>query len=101
MANFRSGTLGVRALSARAERWPLAAAFVISRGTKLEAEVVVAEISDGPHRGRGEGTPYARYGETTAGVLDQIEGMRSWLESGADRERLHALLPPGAARNAL
>jgi L-alanine-DL-glutamate epimerase-like enolase superfamily enzyme len=91
----------VRGLSARAERWPLAEAFVISRGSKTEAEVVVAEITQGPHRGRGEAVPYARYGETTAGVLDQIEGVRSQIEGGADLPSLQSLLPPGAARNAL
>jgi hypothetical protein len=41
-------------LSVRIERWPLAGAFTISRGTKTEAVVVVAELSDGTHRGRGE-----------------------------------------------
>ena len=69
-------------LDARAEQWPLAAAFVISRGSKTEAEVVVAEISDGPHRGRGEAVPYGRYGETVAGVLAQIDGVREKLEKG-------------------
>ena len=88
-------------LSARAERWPLRAPFVISRGAKSEAEVVVAEIADPPHRGRGEATPYARYGESVEDVLDQIEGARAAICSGADRGALQRLLPPGAARNAL
>ena len=88
-------------LGARAERWPLAEAFVISRGSKTEAEVVVAEIADGAHRGRGEAVPYARYGETVAGVLEQIESVRPRLEAGAARTELQRLLPPGAARNAL
>ena len=88
-------------LSVRAERWPLAEAFVISRGSKTEAEVVVAEISDGPHRGRGEAVPYGRYGETVEGVLDQIGGVRAQVEAGLDRAGLQAQLAPGAARNAL
>ena len=88
-------------LSARAENWPLAAAFVISRGSKTEAVVVVCEIADGPHRGRGEAVPYARYGETVAGVLEQIEAVRGRVEAGADRAALQALLPAGAARNAI
>ncbi|WP_394764256.1 N-acetyl-D-Glu racemase DgcA [Phenylobacterium sp.] len=88
-------------LTARAERWPLAEAFVISRGAKTEAEVVVAEITDGAHRGWGEAVPYARYGETVAGVLEQIEGARGPVEAGAGRAELQSLLPPGAARNAL
>jgi L-alanine-DL-glutamate epimerase-like enolase superfamily enzyme len=91
----------VAVLGARVERWPLAEAFVISRGSKTEAEVVVAEIADGAHRGRGEAVPYARYGETVEGVLEQIESVRPRLEAGADRAELQDLLPPGAARNAL
>jgi L-alanine-DL-glutamate epimerase-like enolase superfamily enzyme len=91
----------VAALGVRVERWPLAEAFVISRGSKTEAEVVVAEIADGSHSGRGEAVPYARYGETVASVLAQIEGVRTRIEAGPDREGLQGLLPPGAARNAL
>jgi len=88
-------------LTARAENWPLAEAFVISRGSKTEAEVVVAEISDQSHRGRGEAVPYARYGETVAGVLAQIDSVRPAIEGGAGRRELQGLLPPGAARNAV
>jgi L-alanine-DL-glutamate epimerase-like enolase superfamily enzyme len=90
-----------RRLRARAERWPIAGRFVIARGGKTEAEVVVAEIVCGPHRGRGEAVAYARYGERTDAVLDQIESLRPAIEGGTGREGLQALLPPGAARNAL
>ncbi len=88
-------------LSARIERWPLAGAFTISRGSKTEAVVVVAELSDGTHRGRGECVPYARYGETPEGVLAAIDSMRPALQRGLDRVNLQAALPAGAARNAL
>jgi L-alanine-DL-glutamate epimerase-like enolase superfamily enzyme len=91
----------VATLSARVERWPLAEAFVIARGAKTEAEVVVCEITDGAHRGRGEAVPYARYGETVASVLAEIEKMRPALEAGTRRLGLQDLSPPGAARNAL
>src|SRR2546422_422207 len=63
------------ALSVRVERWPIAGSFAISRGAKTEAVVVVAELSDGSHRGRGECVPYARYGETVEGVAAAIEAM--------------------------
>ncbi len=88
-------------LTLRDERWPIAGAFVIARGAKTEAHVVVAELADGVHRGRGEATPYARYGESVDGVLVQMETARAALEAGADRAALQGLLPPGAARNAL
>jgi L-Ala-D/L-Glu epimerase len=88
-------------LSVRIERWPLAGAFSISRGSKTEAVVVVAELADGGQRGRGECVPYARYGETPEGVVAAIEAMRSAVEQGLDRAGLQAAMPAGAARNAL
>ncbi len=88
-------------LSVRIERWPLASAFTISRGSKTEAVVVVAELTDGPHRGRGECVPYARYGETPDGIVAAIEAMRPKLNENFDRAALRAAMPAGAARNAL
>jgi L-Ala-D/L-Glu epimerase len=88
-------------LSIRIERWPIAGAFTISRGSKTEAVVVVAELSDGTHRGRGESVPYARYGETPDGVVAAIEALRPALRQGLDRAALQRALGPGAARNAL
>jgi len=88
-------------LSVRIERWPLAGAFTISRGTKTEAVVVVAELSDGTHRGRGESVPYARYGETPDGIVAAIEAMRPALRRGLTRADLQSAMPAGAARNAL
>ncbi len=88
-------------LSVRIERWPLAGAFTISRGSKTEAVVVVAELSDGTHRGRGESVPYARYGETPDGIVAAIEAMRPALARGLDRAALQVAMAPGAARNAL
>jgi L-Ala-D/L-Glu epimerase len=89
------------ALSVRSERWPIAGAFTISRGSKTEAEVVVAELADGAVSGRGECVPYGRYGETVAGVIAAIEGLAGDIAAGLDRAGLQRALPPGAARNAL
>jgi hypothetical protein len=44
-------------LSVRVESWPIAGSFAISRGAKTEAVVVVAELSDGVHKGRGVFVP--------------------------------------------
>ena len=88
-------------LATRAERWPIAGAFTIARGSKREAVVVVAEIGDGAQEGRGECVPYPRYGEGVEGVMAEIEGCRAALAAGLDRAGLASLLPPGAARNAL
>jgi L-Ala-D/L-Glu epimerase len=88
-------------LSVRIERWPLAGAFSISRGSKTEAVVVVAELADGVHRGRGECVPYARYGETPEGVVAALEAMASAVRNGLDRTGLQTTMHAGAARNAL
>ena len=88
-------------LTVRTERWPIAGAFTIARGAKTQAEVVVAEVGDGTQTGRGECVPYARYGETVAGVAAAIEAMRAPLAEGLDRQMLQSAMPAGAARNAL
>jgi L-alanine-DL-glutamate epimerase-like enolase superfamily enzyme len=88
-------------LSVKVERWPIAGSFAISRGAKTEAAVVVAELFDGRHRGRGECVPYGRYGETLQAVAAEIAAMAAPLARGLDREGLQAAMPPGAARNAL
>ena len=83
------------------ERWPIAGSFAISRGSKTEAVVVVAELGVGKARGRGECVPYARYGENVEGVAAAIEALRPRIEAGLDRAGLQEAMPPGAARNAL
>ncbi|HET9615619.1 MAG TPA: dipeptide epimerase, partial [Pseudolabrys sp.] len=62
------------------ESWPIAGSFAISRGSKTEAVVVVAELGAGKARGRGECVPYARYGETVATVSAAIEALRPRIE---------------------
>jgi len=88
-------------LAVRVEHWPIAGAFAISRGTKTQASVVVAELSDGRGRGRGECVPYARYGETVEGVVDAIAALGGEIARGLDRGGLQQAMRPGAARNAL
>jgi L-alanine-DL-glutamate epimerase-like enolase superfamily enzyme len=91
----------LRQLDVYDERWPLAAPFVISRGAKTEAHVVVAHIGEGGCVGRGEGVPYKRYGESVEGVIETLKSAKALVEDGAGRLDLLGRLPPGAARNAL
>ncbi len=88
-------------LSVAVEIYPIAGRFVIARGARTEATVVVVTLRDGAATGRGECVPYARYGESVEGVVATIAGVRAAIEARPDREALQALLPPGAARNAL
>ncbi|WP_332771981.1 N-acetyl-D-Glu racemase DgcA [Phenylobacterium sp.] len=90
-----------RRLSLRDERWPTRDAFVIARGAKTEAHVIVVEIAQNGAVGRGEAVPYARYGQTMAGELERVETLREAVEHGASRTELQDLAPAGAARNAL
>jgi L-Ala-D/L-Glu epimerase len=88
-------------LAVRIEHWPIAGSFTISRGAKTQAAVVVAELSDGHHRGRGECVPYGRYGETVDGVAETITALADEIARGLDRGALQKAMRPGAARNAL
>ncbi len=91
----------MRTLTVRPEIWPIRGVFRISRGARTVSEVVVVEIADGAHVGRGECLPYPRYGESVAGVVRQIEELADVVAGGIGREGLLEELPPGAARNAL
>jgi L-alanine-DL-glutamate epimerase-like enolase superfamily enzyme len=91
----------MRRLIVRRESWPIRGTFVISRGAKSVAEVVLAELREERRRGRGECVPYPRYGESPGQVMAQIEGLRHELEHGLSLPELQQALPPGAARNAL
>ncbi len=83
------------------ETWPLHTPFVISRGTRSEARVVVVELEEEGIKAAGECTPYPRYGESEASVMAQIMTIVPQLENRLSREALQTLLPPGAARNAV
>jgi L-alanine-DL-glutamate epimerase-like enolase superfamily enzyme len=90
-----------RRLTVKHESWPIAGEFTISRGSKIAADVVVVELEEDGKVGRGECVPYPRYSEAIDSVMAAIEDLREPLESGVGRQRLRALLRPGAARNAV
>jgi L-alanine-DL-glutamate epimerase-like enolase superfamily enzyme len=79
----------------------LASVFRISRGARTASEVIVVEIVDGASIGRGECFPYARYGESLDSVEVQIWSVSGVIARGAGVEEIGALLPTGAARNAV
>ncbi len=91
----------MRTVKVYQEAWPLHTPFVISRGTRSEAVVVVVELEEDGVKAVGECTPYPRYGESEASVLAQIVTVVPQLELGMTREALQNALPPGAARNAI
>ncbi|MEW7314935.1 L-Ala-D/L-Glu epimerase [Buttiauxella gaviniae] len=91
----------MRTVKVYQEAWPLHTPFVISRGTRSEAVVVVVELEEDGIKAVGECTPYPRYGESDASVLAQITTIIPQLEQGMTRAQLQEALPPGAARNAV
>ena len=83
------------------ETFPVRGVFRISRGARTETRVVTASVDDGAKVGRGECVPYAHYGETIDSVVGQIRSANTALAKGSTREDLQAIMPPGAARNAI
>ncbi len=75
----------------------LAEVFTISRGSRTEAKVLTVRISRDGVTGWGECVPYARYGETLESVAEEIAA----LPEDVTRDALQALMPAGAARNAV
>ena len=92
-----------RRLHIAVERFPIAGAFVISRGAKTEAVTVVATIeAERRCRGRGECVPYSRYGESVESVVAQIENLRGIHRSGDRPRRLAEIfcrMAPPATRS--
>jgi L-alanine-DL-glutamate epimerase-like enolase superfamily enzyme len=86
-----------RIISATVERWPVAGAFIISRGAKTSVDVVLCTVGDGKHVGRGEGTPIYYEGETAEACAAAINAY----DGPLNRDALLRGMPRGAARNAL
>jgi len=88
-------------LTVRKKFWPLREPFVIARGTYTTSGVIIAELQDGPHVGRGEAAGVDYHGETPDSMLAQLEAVRSKIEAGITRAELLKILPVGGARNAV
>lgn len=91
----------IRSLRVHEERWPTAQAFVIARGAKTEAHVLVVEIEQAGVVGRGEAMPYARFGETIESAMALAESVRPAIETELSRPELQGLMLAGSARNAI
>ncbi len=82
------------------EAWALPRPFTISRGSRTEVHVCAVTLEAGGVRGRGEATPYARYGESPASVAEALAPFRQPTPVAELAARI-AALPAGAARNAI
>jgi L-alanine-DL-glutamate epimerase-like enolase superfamily enzyme len=88
-------------LSVTVERLRLASPFRISGFVFEEQDVILVELRDGNHRGRGEASGVYYLGDSADKMVAAIEAHRSTIEAGVDRTSLQRLLPPGGARNAV
>jgi hypothetical protein len=61
------------------------------------AELLVATLDDGTHRGLGEAAGVYYLGDDLAHMRAVIEESRTSIEANPSREALRAILPPGAA----
>jgi L-Ala-D/L-Glu epimerase len=81
--------------------WALAQPTSAEDGARTAVDTIVAEISDGDSRGRGESVPVLLYGESADSVVAELDALKSAIVSGLARDTLQAKLPPGATRNVL
>lgn len=88
-------------LTAHTEQWRLAGLFTISRGSRTHADVIVANLEADGIIGRGESTPYVRYGESLEKTLHELKDTATALQRGQPLSELLTAMPPGATRNAL
>ena len=88
-------------LSLAADTLRLAEPFQIA-GYRFEtADVLVASLDDGTHRGRGEAAGVFYLGDDLDHMRAEIARARDAIEAGPTREELRTILPPGGARNAI
>lgn len=88
-------------LDVQAEKLAFKAPFRISGYIFDGLDCIVATLTDGVHRGRGEGDGVYYLNDNVPHMLAELELARSAIEVGPDRQELRAILPPGGARNAV
>ena len=90
-----------RDVSVSLESWPSIIPFRISSHVWDDFPCVVCEISQDGVIGRGEALGVYYHDETPESMAGQIQAIAAELTSGADRNALQELLPPGGARFAV
>ncbi len=88
-------------ISARHESWPIDGQFVIARGSKTAADVVVVTVTENGVSGVGECLPYPHYGESVQQTLTMIDALDPSTLEAMTRADLIETMPAGATRNAL
>lgn len=90
-----------RRLQLAIEPLPLRAPLRIAGHAFAAMPALVAQLSQGDCRGRGEASGVYYFGDDPPSMQASLLALREAIESGLDRHDLRALLPPGGARNAI
>jgi len=90
-----------RRISVRTETWPSLVPFRISGITFDDFPLIVCDIEEGDVKGSGEALGVYYLDETPESMTAQILDVLEELATGADRQQLLRLLPPGGARLAV
>ena len=93
--------MGKLRLEVATEALRLAEPFRISGYVFETVDVVIATVSDGAHRGRGEASGVFYLGDEAPQILAALDEVRTAIEQGPSRAELRSILPPGGARNAV
>ena len=93
--------MGAFRLAYRVESHALAAPFRISGFVFETSDVVVVELTDGEHVGRGEAAGVYYLGDDVEHMLAELEAHRDGIENCGSREELREIIPRGGARNAV
>jgi len=88
-------------LTLHIEEWAAKIPFRITGLTREAFRLVVVELAEGGHVGRGEGMPVHYLNESADSLYQQIESLAPHLERGIDRIDLLQLMPAGGARKAV
>lgn len=90
-----------RSVNVRVQRFPYTTPFRISGHVFSESQVVLVEVCDGLHTGRGEGDGVYYLGDDVPAMVAAVESVRNDLSRGMTRTELQAALPPCGGRNAI
>ncbi len=93
--------MGTLRLTYRVETHALSAPFRISGFVFETSDVVVVELTDGEHTGRGEAAGIYYLGDDVDHMVAELEAHRDAIEQFPGREQLRELMPRGGARNAV
>lgn len=88
-------------LTTRLEEWATHSPFRITGKVWTSVPLLIVELSDGTHNGRGEGAGVYYRDDTPDRMIEQVEAVRDAIEAGISRQELLALMPAGGARNAV